>query len=68
MEINQDILKKAKDKLSEEYTLEAYLKTCLKAMICPHCGEPIILKEQKFCPWAKHCHYICEKCGEIKEY
>ena len=79
--INENILQKANKILNEEKQelekelvekrLKKYTKTCIKARICPICGEPLIERkptnEEKQNSFYDHISYVlyCEKSNFI---
>lgn len=42
--LNEEKIKRKKEKLAEKRK-KKYIKTCIKAEICPICGEPLIKRE-----------------------
>ena len=39
MEINHNIYRKARSRIGKESKLQKYIDTCVKAKLCPKCGE-----------------------------
>ena len=53
------ILTRANNKIHDDYVMQNYLDSCLKALLCPNCGGDIKMKISGVIPikefWCKQC-------------
>ena len=62
MEINQDIFRRAKNKIKEKENLQYYMNVCLETKICPKCGKDGLKKYINREGFVEGIDYECPHC------
>lgn len=61
MKINEEILRKAQDIIEKDREIKIYVETCVRAGLCPRCGEPLNRDPD-------HDELNCPLCNEVFTY